>query len=631
MVGTGLKRRLAPAICAGALLAGSALAANAQQQTFTRVVGFGDSYADIGNLFAITHTSSPIYPTGRFSGGTNFVDTMSLLLGVPQSNFAIGGAQTGATNVVGPGIPGFFQEWATFVGTGGRFTPTDVLAISIGGNDARAYYQSGGTLAGVPAAASVSATQAMAGVGALVGAGARNIVFTVGDVSTLPEAFLPANAARAPIGSAFSQAYNLQTQSSLALFARAGVRVEYVDISLIGRQINANPALYGFTNTGACPAACLGNPGLQNQYLFYVDGVHLTSHGFAVLGEYIVNRLEAPLTLPVQGDMGLQAAYGFAAVLFGRLDLFNNATAIVPAEPLAYAPVRKGPFVQAPPPPPPPSPLSVYILASGGFGNRSTTPTSWGYNWDAVGGTIGAEYRITPNAFVGAAFNYANPSANLTNGGAVTETNSYQVAAYGAWVDANLFAQGFVGGGVQQYHNQRAGIVDIVRSNPTGSSLIAGGKVGYLFDAPYNFRIGPIVGLTYARADIKSYTETGDPVLVLNIGAQKVDALVGSAGAQIRYPVVWNGVFWNPYLNLTVDDDFRGNGRIIQFGAVSAPLIVNTWTIPTNNSQRVYGRVAGGVQADMAHSVSVTLAASRTVGRRGGDDFYGSGGIKVSF
>ena len=94
--------------------------------------------------------------------------------------------------------------------------------------------------------------------------------------------------------------------------------------------------------------------------------------------------------------------------------------------------------------------------------------------------------------------------------------------------------------------------------------------------------------------------------------------------------MIFNNIAWNPYLNLTVDDDFRGNGRIIQFGAVSAPLITNTWTVP-NGSQRVYGRVAGGVQAEMVSNVAVTLTASRTIGRHGGDDFYGSGGIKVSF
>src|ERR1700693_5277722 len=156
-------------------LAGEARA----QVVFTGVQALGDSYADNGNLFRILGVPNPPqYPTGRFSGGTNFVDTTSALLGIPPSNFAIGGATTGTTNVVGPGIPGFTQEWQGLVASGKKFAPSDLLEISIGGNDARAYYQGGGTLAGVPAAATVSATQALAGINALVGAGARNLVFT---------------------------------------------------------------------------------------------------------------------------------------------------------------------------------------------------------------------------------------------------------------------------------------------------------------------------------------------------------------------------------------------------------------------------------------------------------------------
>jgi hypothetical protein len=103
------------------------------------------------------------------------------------------------------------------------------------------------------------------------------------------------------------------------------------------------------------------------------------------------------------------------------------------------------------------------------------------------------------------------------------------------------------------------------------------------------------------------------------IGPQKIDTLVGSAGDQICYPMIFNGIAWNPYLNLTVDDDFRGNGRIIQFGAVSAPLITNTWIVP-NGSHCIYGRVAGGIQADMVAHVAVTLTASRTIPRQGGDN-----------
>src|ERR1700704_3872481 len=83
----------------------------AAQTVFSTIQAFGDSYADTGNLFKVI-PPSPIYPTGRFSGGTNFVDTTSALLGIPQSNFAVGGAKVAS----GP-IPnsGFTQVTQAFV------------------------------------------------------------------------------------------------------------------------------------------------------------------------------------------------------------------------------------------------------------------------------------------------------------------------------------------------------------------------------------------------------------------------------------------------------------------------------------------------------------------------------------
>src|SRR3954468_23485374 len=312
------------------------------QTVFTGIQAFGDSYADTGNLVKIIGPQA-LYPTGRFSGGTNFVDTTSSLLGIPQNNFAIGGANPRPTNVVAPGIPGFTQEWQGFIAAGKTIAPTDLVELSIGGNDARAYYRGGGTLAGVPAAATTSFNQTMAGINALVAAGARNIVFTTGDVSTLPEA--TGNPA-APVGTAFSQNYNAQMQAALAAIARSGVRVELVDVSLIGTLIKANPSRYGVANVGACPVTCIGNPALQNQYLFYFDGVHLTSLGFAIVGEYIVNRLQAPLTLPAQGDLGLNSAMGFASTLFGKLDNFRESS--LSSAMNSYAAYTKVPYTKAP-------------------------------------------------------------------------------------------------------------------------------------------------------------------------------------------------------------------------------------------------------------------------------------------
>jgi outer membrane lipase/esterase len=617
--------------CASILAASAALLPIGQakaQTTFGAIQAFGDSYADTGNLFKILGQPNPVqYPTGRFSGGTNFVDTTSALLGIPQNNFAIGGATTGPTNVVGPGIPGFQQEWQGFVAAGKKIAPSDLVEMSIGGNDARAYYQGGGSLAGVNAAATVSTNQALAGINALVGAGARNLVFTTGDVGQLPEA--TGNPAGA-IGTAFSQNYNAQMQAALAAIARSGVRVEMVDISLIGTQIKANPSRFGVANVGACPVACIGNTALQNQFLFYFDGVHLTSLGFTIVGEYIVNRLNAPLTIAPQGDVGLSSAMGFASTIFGRLDTFRESGFASTMN--SYAADLKVPYTKAPPPRPVAyNPWSFYMLANGAVSDRQATVASNGYNLDSVGGTIGTEYRFNNNAFVGAAFDYSNPKARFNNNAGTTEANAYQVGAYGEWTNANFFAQALATFGWQNYRNVRPGVVDTITSNPDGTSFVAAGKVGYLFGTPDKIQAGPIGSVLYARAKVNSYTESGDPVLTLNVGEQVAETLIGSVGAQFRFPFMVAGKIISPYVNLTADDDFIGNGRIVQFGATSAPLIINNWAIPNAGSRNVYGRVAAGVVAPVWNNVALMANVSQTFARTGGNDFYGNGGLKISF
>ncbi|MGC2778425.1 MAG: autotransporter domain-containing protein [Bradyrhizobium sp.] len=602
------------------------------QTNYTRIQAFGDSYADIGNLWTFTGGAGklPLYPTGRFSGGTNFVDTTSALLGIPQLNYAIGGAMAGSTNVVAPGIPGFFQEWSGLTGFSGKIASTDLVELSVGGNDARAYYRAGGSLAGAPTAAGVTAQQAMAGVNALVGDGARTIVFTVGDVSTLPEAIGNANAAA---GAAYSKTYNSLMQASLAGVARSGVRVEYVDTGLVGTLIQANPSRYGFTGF-ACTAACIGNPALQKQYLFYVDGVHLTSHGFEVLGQYIVNRLNAPLTFAPQGEVASITAMGFASTLFGKLDLFRETAGFAPSTMNSFAAVTKAPYAKSPYAKAPPlaavSPWSFYMQGNGGISDRQGNVASNGFNLDSVGGTIGVEYRLSPNAFIGTAFDYSNPKARLFNNAGTTDANSYQFGLYGAWVSRNLFAEGLATIGHQDYRNTRPGVVDTITSNPGGTTFVAAGKAGYLFDAG-TAKLGPIGGLTYARARVDGFTETGDPALALTVGSQTAETLIGSVGVQLRTPFQLQGATIHPYLNLTLDDDIIGNGRIVQYSATSAPLIVNNWTIPNGTSHNVYGRVSAGVVAPVWSNLALTANVSRTIGRTGGDDFFGTGGLKISF
>src|SRR5260370_39071792 len=232
--------------------------------------------------------------------------------------------------------------------------------------------------------------------------------------------------------------------------------------------------------------------------------------------------------------------------------MFRETYGFVPSATNAYAAYTKAPYLKAPPPPPV-HPWSFYMQANGGIRDRQATVASNGFNLGSVGGTIGTEYRINNNAFVGGAFDYSNPKARLFNNAGTTDVNSYQLGIYGAWADPHFFAQGLATFGWQNFRNTRPGVVDIITSNPDGNTFLAAGKAGYLFDAGRS-QLGPSGGLTNPRPRVNGYTQPAESVLPVTPSPHTAPALVVSAGVQFRIPFMVNGRGTNPYLNLTTED-----------------------------------------------------------------------------
>ncbi len=609
-------------LCAALSMAALAAATPASAQRVSRIVAFGDSYADDGNLFELLGIPRPIiYGNGRFSDGTNFVDTMALLLGRPVDNFAIGGAFTGNGNINGPGIPGFVTEWQSYLAGGGpaafprvsgTFGPNDLVVVSIGGNDARAYERSlglnpsaaqiAGLIAGVPAQAAQRVTEATAGLNALVNAGARNITFLAGDVGRLPEvAGLPV----AAVGSAYATAFNGGMQAPLAALASQGVIVNYLDLNLIGDRVQANLAAFGLDSAGACPIACVTtNPELLGRYLFYVDQVHLTSAGFAIVGRYAVRQLEAPLHLQAQAEVGLQAASAFGTTLLGRLDLSaaRNGTASSGG-------------------------LNFFVSGNTASADRPDTLQSLGYDIDTFGATAGAEYDMGGGAILGAALNYSRGEADMVTGTGRAKARSWQAGIYGGWTGGGAFVEGYAGYGWLDYDIQRTAVIDDIHGETDGTALIAGGQAGYLFEMG-GMRLGPVIGLRYAEVDVDGFTETGDPVLTLNVEDQETDSLIGSAGLELRGDLEAGGMTVQPYAQAALEREFAGDGRTVRYALTAAPTIVNQWVLP-GRSDDLYGRVTGGVNLGLGSGISLQLNAATTLSNEQGDDVSGFLALRV--
>lgn len=606
----------------------TAITAPAAAQQVDRIVTFGDSYADDGNFFevlGIPPASTTIYASGRFSGGTNYVDTLSQILNVPVENFAIGGAMAqtfpgGAANTnclsIPPSCPlGFTYEVNQFFNVGPQstafpasattFNEGDLVTVSIGGNDARYYQQNiaGASVAGAPAAASLSVNAATTELNRLVAAGAPTISFLAGDTSRLPE--IAGNASAQAIRAAYSAAYNSGMQGTLAGYAANGVVVHYLDLNRVLDNIAANPSAYGITNGLNCPAlpstTCVLN---SAGYLFYVDQLHLTSDGFKIVAAYVAKQLEAPLTLQAPADLGMDIGRNFGRTLTARMDL--------------GAP-RDGDTFEG---------LNFFVVGDAFSRSLNEGDGNLAFDVDGVGGTLGAEYGFG-GGVVGVAGNYTRGKAGFDGDDAKVKTTSAQVGIYGGAGLGGGFVQWYFGYGWDDHDIERAGVVIDQEADTDGEHWIGGAKAGYLFPVGA-IRLGPVLGVDYAKVRVDGYTESGDAALTLNVGRQSYRSLRGSVGLEARGDFEGGGIQFRPYAALTAEKDMISDDRSINFAQTSAPGIVNSFQFD-DVSARAYGRATGGFAAQIFPNVNLGGSISMTFGKKQGNESSGNLGLKFGF
>jgi uncharacterized protein YhjY with autotransporter beta-barrel domain/phospholipase/lecithinase/hemolysin len=646
-----MRRALLSSAAAVAVLGGALAPAQAQ---FTGLYGFGDSYADTGaapgGAFRLAGQppgcqTLPLSANCRFTGGTNFVETLQSIYGLPGlTNYAIGGALTNNTNTLttelGSSVPplaGFPYELARLAYDGVRFKSSDLIALSIGGNDSSLLTSD---VSAAHALGLTSASRAVNGglvvngtydgvtynnvmtygVQQLVAAGARNIAW----LSAGNSKYFPAPEGGGSVGDpardAFAHSYYRQIQLLLQPMAQAGVRIFLFDFETLQARISANPGQYGFAANPLCQQT--STP--QNPTCFYQNAVHPTAAAMTLIGNYMANQINAPATVAPQAGISSGLLTGFSASVFDRLEANRRFQPYGVGAAMAAMP---GKAMTPTAPTAPADRWSVYGDASYANGNRDRQMYSASYDYNAVGGYLGAEYRLDANWRVGGVFGYSQPDVKLAVQDARNRIDAFQFAGYSSYTAAHWFADGIVAYGRHDFTLDRRGIIDVIRASTNADVFTIAGKAGYLFDVG-QLRVGPIASLNYTNASIKGYTETGDILLTMTVDRQTREALTGDAGVQFRFPVQLGSGIYTPFVNLTAAHEFLG-GHTITTTLVTAPLLPVLTPVVADGS--TYGKVAAGVSALVAGNVSATLTGTTSFARQGGNDAAISGGFKVAF
>jgi phospholipase/lecithinase/hemolysin len=283
-------RRIFSYFLIAALLSLAGATAHASIPSYDALVAFGDSYCDVGNLFALTGGAEPAAPyyNGRFSNGPIWLDHVAGFLGVPLKAYALGGTDYafGGAWVTQPesvtGVPSIPEQVGLYLQQhGGKADPNALYILEGGGNDIL------DTTSGSPEALGLRIAEGIArGELLLREAGARHFVipnlFNVG--------LLPAAAGNVPFAEAASAAAD-KSLDELLLFEDLfeGVHVVRMNVFSLLNAIEVAPTHFGFTDvTNPClTTAVCADP----DHTLFWDTHHPTVFGHAFFAVTLENVL----------------------------------------------------------------------------------------------------------------------------------------------------------------------------------------------------------------------------------------------------------------------------------------------------------------------------------------------------
>lgn len=508
--------RIKLTLAASALALGLATAGTASAQNYGRIVTFGDSLSDNGNLYAATgntNPTSPPYYQGRFSNGPVWVE----LLGWTQAR--VGGALTGSYNSAYGGsrtdnaVPfptGMRAQITNYLGAGGTFDGDDLVTIWGGANNifqglptAAVQADPFGYIAGVSVAAA-------ADMGFMINqvsdAGAGTIlVANLPNLATTPQfAGGPAQNLAGHATSAFNNALFAQVSAQAA--ANPNSNIIFMDVNRAFNVLLGAPGRFGFSNVSQSCLVGIVVCATPDTYVFW-DGVHPTAAGHRLVASVATDYLyygNFGAHSAVQAEIGGRArADGMDAVL-GRLGYGEHDS-------------HGGLYIGA-------TYDETELDARGVIPGGDMTGSGLIFGAEGTHGALRA----------GAAFQVRTADAELGLVNFTAEGASFDV--YAGWRSGQFFVNAAAGYSVDQYE-------DIARQTATpgvvAQSSTDGSSMGAKLEAGMNFDMGglafiPRAGVSWVSTEVDGYVEENPFGAQHQIAGRSVDAVSAEAVLRVQ-------------------------------------------------------------------------------------------------
>jgi hypothetical protein len=276
---------------------------------------------------------------------------------------------------------------------------------------------------------------------------------------------------------------------------------------------------------------------------------------------------------------------------------------------------------------------SAYLSGNLGSGERVVHPGELGFDLKSRGLMAGVDRLFGQNVF-GVSLNLSRLDSDLDQNAGSVNVDSYALSIYGS--RGGLFAgsaasdtgkgmrydgmhiDGSITAGRNSYDSEH--IVEITgmptsraTSENDASVFALAGVTG--FEA-HNGRTDFDLSLSgaWSRADVDDLTEEGDGPLILFVNGHEIESLVGTASVSVKSAIPVSFGTLLPNFRAELIHEFKSSARLVTAHFLRDSL-GTSFTIPIDQPDANYGKLAAGLQASFAHGVSAYVEATQDVMR----------------
>lgn len=212
------------------------------------------------------------------------------------------------------------------------------------------------------------------------------------------------------------------------------------------------------------------------------------------------------------------------------------------------------------------------------------------YEMTGMGATLGVDYRLSPQLFVGGAVDWSTFEVDYASKGGKVEADIYNVTGFLTWYVEQFSLDVQMGYGKGDFDTRR-NITFPTASRATGSTSSDQYNLSVQADWTYAMNalsMRPFLRVDFMSTEIDGYVESSGGPWAMQVGSQDVDQVTSSLGLDTTYSIGFNWGVFVPGLKIAAVSESSSDYSPVTFQLVGVPTPDGAFTLQPDTEDSLF-------------------------------------------